>query len=81
VVPFYYAEYKAIAHRQEVVEAFKTLYLTSEDFRNSIESTTKSIRATYTRLFMWGTKLKEVTGLDFKVPRLEYNRIQFARFW
>lgn len=71
---------KALGKRVEVVSGFKTLCLSSEDFRNSIESTTKSIPATYTRLSQWGESLKEALDMEFNVPTLEDNRIKFDGF-
>lgn len=82
---FYFSDEKiakqAIKKQVAVKNSFKRLCVESEDFRNSIESTTKSINATNTRLSLWGLALQEVLGLDFNVPILENNRIKFSRFW
>ena len=72
---------EAVGRKKEVKEAFKRLCLESEDFRNSVEATTKSLSATNTRLALWGSSLKDVLGLGFNVPRLKYNRIEFSEFW
>ncbi len=68
---------------KKVESAFKRLCIENEDFRKSVETTTKSLDATSTRLILWGKSLQEVTGLDFKIP--EYsdkdNRIKFIKFW
>lgn len=82
---FYFSDDKiaeqAVSRKDDVKEAFKSLCLESEGFRNAIEATTKSIDATHTRLYLWGSKLKDVVGLNFNIPALENNRIQFSGFW
>jgi hypothetical protein len=82
---FYFSDEKiaeqSIIKKNDVTEAFKNLCTESEDFRNSIEATTKSINATHTRLSLWGSKLKSVLGMDFNIPTLKYNRIEFSQFW
>lgn len=82
---FYFSDEKiaqvALDKKDQVRETFKKLCLDSEEFRNSIETTTKSLTATSTRLSLWGSALKDASGLDFNIPKLEYNRIQFSRFW
>lgn len=56
----------------EIVGAFKRLCDQNEDFRNSIERTTKSHSATWTRHILWGERLAEVIGakLDKESMRL-----------
>ena len=61
-------------------EAFKKLWMESEEFRNSVETTTKSLTATSTRLSLWGSVLRDALGIDFNIPKLENNRIQFSGF-
>jgi hypothetical protein len=82
---FYFMDDKigkqSVTRKESVIKAFKSLCLESEDFRNSIEATTKSIGATHTRLSLWGFKLKEALSLDFNIPTLKYKRIQFSGFW
>jgi len=55
---------------QEVENAFK--YLCTEDraFITSLETTTKSIRATDKRISTWNSKLNEVLGINLPVPNL-----------
>lgn len=59
---------------QEVEKAFK--YLCAEDraFITSLETTTKSIRATDKRISAWMSKLNEVLGINLPVPNL-VNRL------
>lgn len=85
VITFYFSDERirktALENAPEVREAFKTLCLESGDFRNSIETTTKSRGATSTRLSLWGDRLKGTLGLDFQIPTYEDNRIKFSGFW
>ena len=72
---------KASRRKKAVVEGFKRLWVGSVEFRNSVESTTKSLGATSTRLSLWGSELKKVLGLDFNIPELKKKRIKFSGFW
>jgi hypothetical protein len=82
---FYFSDeriaHKASRRRQRVQDAFKSLCVDSEEFRNSVESTTKSLHATATRLSLWGSELKRVLDLPFNIPELRRNRIYFSGFW
>lgn len=51
---------RAISKSTAVVEAFKELCTASENFRNSIERTTKTPAATLTRHLLWGEQLAKV---------------------
>ncbi len=85
VITFYFSDErirkKSLAKPKEVVEAFKKLCIQSEPFRNSIETTTKSLSATSTRLCLWGESLRHATGLKFYIPEYKDNRISFTGFW
>lgn len=85
VIVFYFSDERirriASEKAPAVLEAFKRLCLESEDFRNSIETTTKSLSATSTRLSLWGNRLRDVLDLDFQIPTLKHNRIKFISFW
>lgn len=62
--------------KESIVEnAFKDLCGTNADFRNSIETTTKSLGATYTRISLWFSKINEILGTELHVPTLTGNRI------
>lgn len=82
---FYFSDAKiaeqALSRKEGVIEAFKRLWVESEEFRNSVETTTKSLAATSTRLSLWGSVLREALGVDFNIPKLEGKRIQFSGFW
>lgn len=59
----------------EVEQAFKELCSQDQEFLASIESTTKSLGATHTRISSWFTKLNSVVGSELHVPQLVENRI------
>jgi len=62
--------------KEALIEAaFKDLCMTNADFKTSIESTTKSLGATHTRISVWSRKLNEVLGTTMHVPELRDNRI------
>jgi uncharacterized protein with ParB-like and HNH nuclease domain len=59
-----------------IVEDFKHLCESSRDFRTSLETTTKSIEATATRLNIWGTTLAKRLKARFAVPQLKNTQIE-----
>lgn len=63
---------RAKAHPVAVVESFQALCAQNEKFRNSVERTTKTPSATWTRHTLWGEQLAAVIGakLDEKSMRL-----------
>ncbi len=66
----------AVKGKESIVEnAFKDLCSTNADFRNSIETTTKSLWATYTRISLWYSQVNEILGTELHVPTLTGNRI------
>ena len=70
----------ALVKKAAVEAAFKLL-CESDPFKSSIETTTKSIGSTSTRFSEWGERLRDVLGLDFKIPTLQEGRINFTTFW
>lgn len=62
-------------HESQVENAFKELCTSSNDFKTSIETTTKSVWATHKRLSAWNAKLNSVLGTELHVPALIENRI------
>ena len=64
----------AVARREQVEAAFRTLCESNDAFLSAIEGTTKSIDAIFTRLRMWGNSLRAV-GVPAVLPRLEDNKI------
>ena len=85
VVAFYFSDDEirdiALGRPELVREAFKDLCLNSEDFRKSIEFTTKSMTSTTNRFRLWGQKLGETLGLNYRLPELSENRINFPGLW
>lgn len=59
----------AINRKTEVENAYKRLFEESDAFRDAVQTTTKSLQATYTRFTEWGTVLAEVLGIDLEIPR------------
>lgn len=65
----------AVGKEQRLEKAFKDLCVNEKRFKTSLEITTKSIGATYTRISLWYEILNEVLGTNLYVPRLVDNRI------
>ena len=84
ITAFYFSDKKirdaALQNKEAVLDAFKNLCEENGEFRNSIETTTKSLDSTRNRFYLWGVKLRETLGLDFEVPDLEDGRIKFSGF-
>ena len=58
-----------------VEEAFRDLCAENQGFLSSIETTTKSISATQTRISLWNQALNDVIGANMHVPKLIDGRI------
>ncbi|MEQ8235305.1 MAG: DUF262 domain-containing protein [Syntrophomonadaceae bacterium] len=61
-------------NRVLLVEKFKEACL-NQDFRGSIETTTKSLQATYTRFNVWANILQEVLKIPVPIPSFVDGRI------
>jgi hypothetical protein len=61
---------RARKRRQAVKEMFKHLCSTDTDFLQSLQSTTKSVDATRTRLVRWGEALKSVIRYRVDLPSI-----------
>lgn len=66
---------KAISAQKGVESDFRKLCETNSEFRSSLETTTKSIQATVTRLSIWGEALAKRIKTKIPIPRLRENRI------
>ena len=55
--------------------AFERLCLENAEFLRSLESTTKSLDATATRLELWGDEMHKVFGAKVKVARYSDGKI------
>ncbi|MEK7396442.1 MAG: DUF262 domain-containing protein, partial [Candidatus Poribacteria bacterium] len=65
---------KAIEEKEAVTEAYKVL-CKKPIFLNSIQTTTKSLKATTARLNAWGKSLEKTLDIKVPYPTLEDNRI------
>jgi hypothetical protein len=79
VMTYYFKEPEiakaAVSRRARVRKAFERL-CTDADFASSIQTTTKSVGATATRLQKWGDALSKVIEPKFVRPKLVGRRIQ-----
>lgn len=64
----------AVNQGDEVISAFKSLCEQNDEFRASIEGTTKSIAAIRFRLESWAAALSTAINADVKLPRLPGDR-------
>lgn len=64
-----------LTHRTEVVVGLAQLYENDREFARSIESTTKTIEATYTRFSRWGRILQGIIGVNLPIPQFVNGRI------
>ena len=64
----------AFHNSEGVINAFKDLCDNNENFSNSLQTTTKSIGATFTRLREWGKALGAVLGTDIATPAAPVRR-------
>ena len=63
----------AVRRREEVKAAFEELCEKDELFTEALQTTTKSVRATFNRLGRWGTKLQSVLGYPVDIPQSPLN--------
>ena len=70
-----YVRNSVVGNEAVVEKAFKELCSGNREFLTSIESTTKSLTATHTRISIWFSKLNDVLGTSLYVPQLIDNRI------
>ncbi len=64
---------EALARRRKLVRAFKRLCEEKSQFLKSLETTTKSLKATSTRFTGWGRALKSL-GLPVQTPKFRSRR-------
>jgi len=63
----------AVEKKVAVLKSFKSL-CENEDFRKSVETTTKSIPATQTRLRLWGEILAKELGTRITIPTIKTKK-------
>ena len=61
---------RTIGQEERVKGAFKDLCSSDEQFSEALQTTTKSIGATFSRLSRWGEKLESILGCDLQVPEI-----------
>lgn len=64
----------SLKNSEQLKISFKKLCTENNQFRNSIETTTKSLNAVFDRIQLWGSTLQDVTGLRFSIPALNAER-------
>ena len=71
---------RSLAEQQKarVEQCFKELCEKDSEFRASIEGTTKSIEAIYTRLHKWAEKLRSLLGDEVRLPELRDGKISLG---
>lgn len=67
---------KATAHKKSVVTDFQNLCSGNRSFLRSVETTTKSVDSTGTRLNLWGETLRRRLRVAVSIPVQINNRIQ-----
>jgi hypothetical protein len=65
----------SLSKKVAVLEQFKDICIYDSIFRESIESTTKSLGATYERYRRWGERLESVLDVEVGLPVFADNRI------
>jgi hypothetical protein len=86
IMTFYFCNIRiqnlAKKKKKTVYNAFKNLCETDDVFRKSIETTTKSLTATYERLHRWGKALSTALSIKIQLPKLtdDKRRIEFNGF-
>jgi len=65
-------------NKEQVEEAFKSLFLTAVDrFKNAVLINPHTKQSTYDRFHLWGQALSKVLDINFNIPQMEDNRIIF----
>lgn len=72
VITFYFSDPairdQAIVRRAEVDQTYKMLCEANVEFRQSIETTTKSLSAVHDRFALWGIALRTALQMSFNIP-------------
>lgn len=68
---------QAVKKKECLISSFKDACVNDNDFRTSIQTTTKSIQATCLRLSKWATLLNECLDDKVPIPKLIDGRISF----
>lgn len=68
---------KALQKKEQIVRSFMDVCESDTEFLSSLETTTKTIHATWKRYETWAKVLKNVVEIPIHIPKLEENRIVF----
>lgn len=68
---------RAEQSRDSVIDAFRRLSMNDPEFARALQTTTKTVPATYKRLAAWGASLSQALGHPLPVPDLVDNRIHY----
>ena len=60
----------AVSKKDDVKAAFSELSKNDEQFTEALQTTTKSVQATFNRLGKWGHKLQAVLGCPLEIPEI-----------
>ncbi|MBJ2112341.1 DUF262 domain-containing protein [Serratia ureilytica] len=69
---------KSVGKEAMIEDAFKTLCATNYPFLSSIETTTKSLNATFTRFSTWYTAVNNIIGNELPTLKMDNNRIKVS---
>ena len=72
IMAYYFKQSKvrdlAVAKPLDISDAFEHLCAIDNNFSESLQTTTKSVRATFYRLGEWGKCLQSIVGVHFEIP-------------
>ena len=79
IMVFYFSQdkvrKKVATKKKQISDDFERLCEVNQDFKRPLETTTKSLEATVTRLNTWGRTLAKRLKIPLTLPRLEGKRI------
>jgi hypothetical protein len=70
---------EAVAQKNVIQEKFISLCSSNSHFINSLETTTKSMKSTFNRFYLWGKELS--TTLSVNLPILRYEEEKIHVIW
>jgi hypothetical protein len=80
VMTYYFSQKRvrraALKSRKRVASAFRALCDRNADFKRSLETTTKSIEATTTRLQVWGKTLRRRLNVPTAIPTVGTRQME-----
>ena len=67
---------RALERSEQVRHAFMELCESNDQFTEALQTTTKSIQATFNRLTMWGERLQSILECDIDIPAIPTRRVK-----